>query len=298
MKVTTYASAKDFLAAAGEWLEREEVLNNMILGLAGRLAKADKPADPPAVMMTVASEHGLEAAIVMTPPRGVSLYTPTPQAQEALEALAEALLAGGHAVPECFGPCQTALAFARIWSRRAGQEFSLKTALRLYELREVIFPAAAPGAARSPGPDDLDLLAEWAHRFALEVCEQSELQAARASVEDLIAAGRILVWEAGGQPVSMAATTRPLRHGIAVSRVFTPPEHRGHGYASACVADLSQRQLNAGKQFCCLYTDLANPTSNSIYQKIGYRPVADANLCIFNAIGQAATLNTERTAGQ
>ena len=62
-------------------------------------------------------------------------------------------------------------------------------------------------------------------------------------------------------------------NGIAIGGVYTPPESRGHGYASACVAALSQRQLDAGRAFCALYTDLANPTSNSIYQKIGYRPV-------------------------
>jgi predicted GNAT family acetyltransferase len=78
-----------------------------------------------------------------------------------------------------------------------------------------------------------------------------------------------------GEPVSMAIRSRPTRHGISVSGVYTPPEQRRHGYATACVAALSQKLLDQGYQFCSLFTDLANPTSNSIYMQVGYRPVAD-----------------------
>ena len=73
----------------------------------------------------------------------------------------------------------------------------------------------------------------------------------------------------------MAMKTRPTRRGISVSFVYTPPEFRRRGYATACVAELSRLLLESGRQFCSLFTDLANPTSNHIYQQIGYRPVAD-----------------------
>jgi len=86
-----------------------------------------------------------------------------------------------------------------------------------------------------------------------------------------------MLWEVDGRPVSTASAARAQRHGVTISRVYTPPEHRRHGYASACVAALSQRQLDAGYEYCCLYTDLANPTSNAIYQRIGYVPLADAS---------------------
>jgi len=289
MKMTTYDDAKHFLQDAQDWLEREESLNNMMLGLAIRLAGADKPPGKPAVMMTVAGSGGLEAAAVMTPPRGVVLYAPAEQATAALEALAVALQAGRHPVPECLGPSATALAFAQIWARTTGQNFARKMSQRIYELRKVVFPAGVSGTARLPNRSDTDLLADWTHRFSLEVSagEQSDPKSARASVEELMAAGQKLIWEDRGQPVSMAAAQRPLPHGIAISRVYTPPEYRGHGYASACVAELSQRQLDTGRQFCCLYTDLANPTSNSIYQKIGYVPVADSSHYVFTLKRQA-----------
>ena len=70
--------------------------------------------------------------------------------------------------------------------------------------------------------------------------------------------------------------TRPTRNGVSVGGVYTPPELRRKGYATACVAALSALLLDRGHSFCVLYTDLANPTSNSIYQKIGYRPVTDS----------------------
>jgi hypothetical protein len=73
----------------------------------------------------------------------------------------------------------------------------------------------------------------------------------------------------------MAASARPTKNAIAVNTVYTPPENRGNGYASGCVAQLSQRLLDSGYKSCVLFTDLANPTSNKIYQNIGYKPVAD-----------------------
>ena len=70
-------------------------------------------------------------------------------------------------------------------------------------------------------------------------------------------------------------------NGTRVGPVYTPPEHRGHGYASALVAAASQAQLDEGIQFCFLFTDLANPTANHIYQAIGYEPVSDIDVYVF-----------------
>jgi hypothetical protein len=87
--------------------------------------------------------------------------------------------------------------------------------------------------------------------------------------------GTVYLWEREGDVVSMAAAVGPTPNGMRVGAVYTPPEHRGHGYASALVAALSQDLLDRGRTFTMLYTDLANPTSNAIYQRIGYVPVSD-----------------------
>ena len=122
------------------------------------------------------------------------------------------------------------------------------------------------------------MLAQWVHNFNVEASlAPMDLAEARGLAERRVDAGDLFVWEDGGRPLSMAIKSRPTSHGITVSLVYTPPELRNHGYASACVAALSQQLLDAGWEFCTLYTDLANPTSNSIYQRIGYRPVCDSN---------------------
>ena len=104
-----------------------------------------------------------------------------------------------------------------------------------------------------------------------------------SAVRDRLSYGGVLVWEAGGVPVSIACVTRQVAGMIRVGPVYTPPEARGHGYASAVTAAVSERARAAGAEEVLLYTDLANPVSNSIYQRIGYRPVEDRAVLVFSA---------------
>lgn len=276
LKAVMYKSAGRFLDAVGDWLEQCESTNNLMLGLAARLAGETSPPDPAPVLMTVAGGSGLAGALLMTPPHNVVLYAPGPGADDAMAAFVDALLAGGHSTPGCVGPSDVSEAFARIWASRTGQGVELKMSQRIYELREVTYSREAPGEARLAGPEDIDLVADWWHRFATEVHLPEDVSNVRTSAERLISAGRVLLWQDSGRVVSMAGANRATPYGMSIGPVYTPSEHRGRGFASACVAAMSQRQLDAGRQFCCLYTDLANPTSNSIYQKIGYKPVADS----------------------
>jgi predicted GNAT family acetyltransferase len=80
----------------------------------------------------------------------------------------------------------------------------------------------------------------------------------------------------------MAGYSGRTPNGIRVAWVYTPPENRGKGFAGACVAALSQKLLDEGRKFCFLYTDLANPISNHVYQKIGYEPVVDSTAYAFS----------------
>ncbi|OLC52185.1 MAG: hypothetical protein AUH85_17685 [Chloroflexi bacterium 13_1_40CM_4_68_4] len=123
------------------------------------------------------------------------------------------------------------------------------------------------------------MVAGWFHAFGVEAQPHlvTAREDARANAEGWIARGGLRVWEDGGEVVSMAGSSGPTPHGIRVGAVYTPPDKRRRGYASALVAALSQEQLDAGKRFCFLYTDLANPTSNKIYMDIGYEPVSDVD---------------------
>ncbi|TLN23844.1 GNAT family N-acetyltransferase, partial [bacterium] len=167
--------------------------------------------------------------------------------------------------------------FATLWAQRTGCRFQVTRRERTFELRSVIPPLPLPGLLRPAAETDLPLLAEWTRAFSIEALHEDlspedALEMTATRIEDRL----LFVWDAGGA-VSMAATTRPTIHGITVSLVYTPSRQRGRGYASNCVAALSQRMLDEGYQFCTLFTDLANPISNHIYQQIGYRPIADFN---------------------
>jgi hypothetical protein len=128
--------------------------------------------------------------------------------------------------------------------------------------------------------DEAPLVAEWIKAFEAEALdEDNERHLERAN--RVISRGDIFFWEAPGEVVSMAMKTRPLKNSITVSGVYTPPAHRRQGYASALVAKLSQHLLDMGYEFINLFTDLDNPTSNAIYQKIGYHPVVDFRMIRF-----------------
>jgi len=147
--------------------------------------------------------------------------------------------------------------------------------MRIFRLDEVCKPARlAPGRMRATQPEDTALLEQWIRAFGDDVGETFR-DPGRAAREG-VAWGDLVVWDVAGEPRSMAARTRPTPNGCGVNLVYTPPSSRGKGYASALVAALSERLLKTGYDFCFLYTDLANPTSNHIYQEIGYHAVGDA----------------------
>jgi predicted GNAT family acetyltransferase len=108
-----------------------------------------------------------------------------------------------------------------------------------------------------------------------------DLAEAREMAERKVEDRDIYIWE-DEKPVSMAAQVRPTSNGTSVSLVYTPPEFRQRGYATACVASVSQLLLDSGWKFCALFTNLANPASNRLYQNIGYRPVCDFDEYVFS----------------
>ena len=125
------------------------------------------------------------------------------------------------------------------------------------------------------------MLTKWRAAFAIEADRTLPEQAEKAAAQPLQRSTHLVLWEVEGTAVSMAGFTGRTPNGVRVAWVYTPPELRGRGFAGACVAALSQKLLDDGRKFCFLYTDLANPTSNHIYQTIGYEPVTDATVYSF-----------------
>ena len=162
--------------------------------------------------------------------------------------------------------------------------------VRLHELAgidDLAPPAPTPGRLRPATEDDLDLATAWFDAFMADADEQAGRPRGSTTHEvpgpdDMRRRlDRIWFWvDPTGEPVHLTAANPPS-YGVArIGPVYTPPDHRGHGYASNAVAEVSRKILTAGAR-ACLFTDQANPTSNKIYADLGYRPVVDmANLVL------------------
>jgi uncharacterized protein len=152
--------------------------------------------------------------------------------------------------------------------------FRLNQNLRMYDITRVVLPGPGGGRLRKAAPADLDRIKGWWYAARLEMMGDADPEECRQTAAYRLADGDIFVWDTG-EPVSMASKTRPTKRGISIGMVYTPAELRRRGYATACVGELSRLLLREGWTYCTLYADLANPISNSIYQRIGYRAIGD-----------------------
>jgi len=278
--ITTYRQASDFLARAQAELERNEVLNGLPLGITLHLYKFPERTEIRPYLATVEDEGKLLVAAVMTPPfRLIVTSNQVDAFGEAPSLLIHNLLEHGWPVPGVMGPSSLSDLFAQTWTSLTGEVAHLRTHERLFELTQVIAPRPGPGELRIATPDETALVVRWIKAFQEEALHTSlSDEEALAWARRGIGKGEVYLWVlSDGVIVSMLATTRPVSRVISIASVYTPPELRGQGYASRSVAALSQHLLDSGWQRCSLFTDLSNPTSNSIYQRIGYRPVCDFN---------------------
>jgi predicted GNAT family acetyltransferase len=144
---------------------------------------------------------------------------------------------------------------------------------RIYQMDSVVQAARPiPGELVVATPEHTDLVTEWINEFSREA-GVNEVRA-RYIAESRIAEKMLFLWQ-DGEPVSLAGWSARSPNGMRIGPVYTPPQHRGHGYGSAVTAGASQKAFDSGIRFCFLYTDLSNAISNSIYRRIGYRPVCD-----------------------
>lgn len=280
--LTIHDTVDAFLAVAEADLAQDEVTNGLILGVTLRLQREPDRVTHKPFLATVQRNDALVAAGVMTPPYGLVVYAAAAEPAPALRLMAGALIADRWPLPTVNGVAALSHAFAESWRALTRGEIARQMALRVFELRAVIAPPPVPGKLRPATPADVDLLFAWYAAFHAEAAPM-EPAPVRTNVERSLAEGNIYLWEDSGRPVSLAAKSRRTPHGCTIGPVYTPPDVRGRGYASACVAALSQHILDEGKAFCTLFTDLANPTSNHIYQQIGYRPVNDFALYTLRA---------------
>jgi hypothetical protein len=156
----------------------------------------------------------------------------------------------------------------------------------IYALERVLPVSGVPGRMRPATQDDRPLLLEWSRAFAVEALHESPSDEERVirGVDHRLSSPRagLVLWDDGG-PVSLAGFGGRTPNGIRIGPVYTPPERRARGYASALVAELSSELLSGGNRFCFLYTDLSNPAANRIYRRIGYEWVCESAEIAFEA---------------
>jgi predicted GNAT family acetyltransferase len=265
----------EFLDRAGAFLWSEPALHTVQLTVTDRLRR-DGPAsfggDAPYFGRLVDGDGTVQATVFRTPPYPLNLTALT---AEAADALAARLAEDGRTIPAVSGPAETADVFAAARGRRTGAAARLAERLRLYRLGTLTPPEPAPpGSARVAAADDRGLLARWYTEFGEDVGQRAHDPDRWA--ESRLVYGGITLWETpDGTPVAMAGATPEIAGQVRVAPVYTPAHLRGRGYAGAATAAVSRAALDAGAKEVLLFTDLANPTSNGLYQHLGYRPVAD-----------------------
>jgi uncharacterized protein len=276
MELRRYTDVDAYLQAATRFLVQREAEHNLIFGVAGTYREDPGQYAGPAYLALVHDGDRVVAAALRTPPYRLVL-------SEADDPAAIGLIAQDTLefdLPGVQGPVEVVEAFAREREARGGPPAHRALGERVYRLTAVVPPRPVAGFMRMPNASDRDVIADWVHQFMVEAIGEDDRPRAEDAADRWIAGrGRSLyVWEVDGELVSLAGVAGPTPNGIRVGPVYTPPEQRGRGYASALVAEVSQAQLDSGRTFVFLFTDLANPTSNRIYQAIGYEAVRDIDV--------------------
>jgi predicted GNAT family acetyltransferase len=276
MEVKTYAHAERFLRDTQVALEANEAANSLMLGICRQLLSHPERFKATPCLKTVEDKAGLVLAAVMTPPHKLVVYGHRGDLAGAAKALIQSLSGEGWKVPGVLGPSEVARMVAQRWGEVTGMHSSLERRQRVYELRTVVSPVPERGTLRLAKEANVDLVARWWYGFHTGIFGAADRDRARLATEQRIADRDIYLWQ-DPEPVSMAVVTRPTRNGISVSAVYTPPDLRGRGYATACVGELSRMLLASGWKYCALFADLGNAAANRVYEKVGYRPTCDCD---------------------
>ena len=265
-----------FLTRAGEFLRSRPALHTVHLtvteALRSRGLRIYGEGDP--VFGVLERDGEVRAAFFRTPPGRLML---TPLAAGEAIGLAAQLALRGDKLPGVMAELDTAAEFAKEWGRRTDSTADLHARQRLYRLGELTPPhPVPPGRPRIATANDREQLTRWYVEFTEATGESGTSQDPGEWADARIAYGGITLWETpDGTPVSMAGITTKVAGQVRVAPVYTPADLRGRGYAGAVTAEVSRMARAANAEEVLLFTDLANHTSNALYQRLGYRPVED-----------------------
>jgi GNAT superfamily N-acetyltransferase len=283
-----------FLAVAEELLAASPVEATVVAGVTERLAREaqdglPRPPGFPLWWVVVRDDGGGVVGAGMRtapfPPYPLFLLSmPSPAARE----LARALHARGERVRAANGALPAVEEFAAETARLTGRSVRVAEHTRLHVLDRLTEPSPPPGRPRLAREDEVGQALAWYDAFGRDAAEQAgreephlgpELD--RDAILRRISEGTVWVWEdSSGRAVHLTGASRPMYGVSRIGPVYTPREHRGRGYAGATVAAASRALVDEGARVC-LFTDQANPVSNALYERLGFRPLVDmANLVV------------------
>ncbi len=291
MRVTVHRDVAAFDAAASPLLEADPVRHTIALTVLDRLRDG---VAAPALLLTVHRHGDVVGALLREEDRAAAVSALPPGYAD---------LAAEHAdadLTRVTGPVAEAEAFAAAHAARTGTRTEVAMAMRLFRLVTLTPPNGVRGAVRRaqhpasrpfPAPEshptrgrrsgdsrDVELIGGWQQAFGREAAHALHTHAdpRPGIVESMVRGAGHLLWEVNGRPVAYAAARRPVAGMSRIGPVYTPPEHPGRGSGSAVPAAAAAWAADAGAREVVLFTDLANPVSNAIYPRLGFRPVHDA----------------------
>ncbi len=271
MQLHRFGDIKEFCDRTQAYLLQHEAEHNLLLGITHTLLYfPDRYPNPP-YLVTVEAEGDIVAVAMRTPPH--KLVLSKVKELTALALIAHDLYGNQENPPGVSGLVAEAQTFVDAWQTLTGQPYQLTMQMRIHQLKAVQPVGTAKGFLRPATQHDRPLLLEWFKNFVDETIASFGEDAERF-VDGSLKRQSVYLWE-DYIPVSFACGSKSLPSAGRIGPVYTPPEYRRKGYATACVATLSQQLLDQRCHRCFLFTDLANPTSNHIYQTIGYQPICD-----------------------
>jgi len=281
MRFSIITDAQAYLQRVRGVLQRSEALNGVLLSIATRLASGRNAVgtSAPPLLCTVEDGDKVVAAALCTPPLNLVLgQTDSPIG---IAVLADGLARQRVELPGLYAPEEAAAVFVRAWSKLSGQGIRPGMMTRIYAATRMKIPVGVAGQVRRATAEEQPMLTAFAEAFAKEthVTGPGPSAMVQAAMEE----GRLFVWDVDGRVVAMTVRGQAIPSGVRINTVYTPPEHRRRGYASALVANLCQQLLDGGMKLVTLNADVSNATSNGIYSAIGFEPVGDAREYLFEA---------------
>ncbi|RDW20484.1 GNAT family N-acetyltransferase [Oceanobacillus chungangensis] len=280
MKLSLATSVSDYRNKVDSLLLKKECCNNLILGLLGNFQEDE----PDCYLGYVERDGEVIYAFMQTPPHNWILADVESVEKAVLEEIASFIYDKDLHVPGVLGPDLYVERFVSKYENLSKRNANLHMNELIYQLDLVQVEIDGNGQLVQASNEDYSLIKSWLIQFGIEarvpITEQRASILARTYLEN----GSVYLWKLKNRAVSMVNKSRQTKHGATVNAVFTPDEFKRNGYATNVVAALSQKLLDEGLKFCSLYTDRSNPTSNSIYKKIGYKEVGTSIVYHFEKI--------------